>query len=168
MSHKAPRGWVVTWVVLLTAAAWLTAAGSGVAAGKAPDFTLKDTTGQDYSLSQFRGKVVVVNFFTINCQPCRAEMPDLNKIYQEKQGQGLQVLGICLGTDPMRLRFLAKQMNLDYPFLVGTDEVDKAYGSIVVVPTTFIIDGQGNIVEKIEHARKKEFFENLIQKYIGR
>jgi peroxiredoxin len=164
MSLKGPgkRG----IMVLVLAAAMLAAAGSGWAAGKAPDFTLQDTTGKDFSLSQFRGKVVVLNFFTINCQPCRAEMPDLNKIYQEKRGQGLQILGICIGTDPMRLRFLAKQMNLDYPFLVGTDEVDRAYGSIVVVPTTFIIDGQGNLVEKIEHARKKEYFDGVIRKYL--
>ncbi len=153
-------------LAVLVAAVLLAAAGSGWAAGKAPDFTLKDTTGKDFSLSQFRGKVVVVNFFTINCQPCRAEMPDLNKIYLEKRGQGLQILGICLSTDAMRLRFLAKQLNLDYPFLVGTDEVDKAYGSIVVVPTTFIIDAQGNLVEKIEHARKKEYFDGVIRKYL--
>jgi len=145
--------------VCLTALLMAALAGVVRAAGPtAPDFTLTDVTGKEYSLRQFRGKVVVVNFFTIWCQPCRAEMPDLNKIYREYKDQGLQMLGICLKTDPVQLRFLAQQMKLDYPFLLGTDKVEADYGSIAIVPTTFIIDRQGKIAKKIVGTRKKEEF----------
>ena len=89
---------------LLLIACILALASAGWAAGKAaPDFTLKDVLqGKDYSLSQFKGKVVLINFFTFFCGPCREEMPDLNKINNELKGQGLQTLGIALSSDPPR------------------------------------------------------------------
>jgi peroxiredoxin len=134
-------------------------------AGKpAPDFTLKDVLqGQDYSLSQFRGKVVMINFFTFFCGPCRDEMPDLSKIYQEYKGQGLQTIGIALSSDPTQIRFLVKQLGLTYPVLSGTDKVSEAYGNVVVVPTTVLIDKQGNIVEKIEGTRSKAEMESKVK-----
>ena len=152
-------------VALLLTLSLLAMAAAGWAANKpAPDFTLKDVLqGQDYSLSQFKGKVVMINFFTFFCGPCREEMPDLNKIYQEYQGKGFQTLGIALSSDPTQIRFLVKQLGLTYPVLNGTDKVGEAYGNVVVVPTTFIIDKQGNIVNKIEGTRKKEEFERMIK-----
>lgn len=152
-------------VVLLLTLGLLAMSTAGWAAGKAaPDFTLKDVLqGQDYSLSQFKGKVVMINFFTFFCGPCREEMPDLNKIYQENKAKGFQTLGIALSSDPTQIRFLVKQLGLTYPVLSGTDKVSEAYGNIAVVPTTVIIDKQGNIAQKIEGTRKKEDFEKMIQ-----
>ncbi|MGA8573570.1 MAG: peroxiredoxin family protein [Desulfobaccales bacterium] len=130
----------------------------------ATDFTLKDVLqGQDYSLSQFRGKVVLINFFTFFCGPCRDEMPELNQIYNQYKGQGYQTLGIALSSDPTQIRFLVKQLGLNYPVLIGNDKVSDAYGSIAVVPTTFIIDKSGNVVKKIEGTRSKAEFEQMIQ-----
>jgi cytochrome c biogenesis protein CcmG/thiol:disulfide interchange protein DsbE len=150
---------------LLLATCILALASTGWGANKpAPDFTLKDVLqGKDYSLSQFKGKVVVINFFTFFCGPCREEMPDLNKINNELKGQGLQTLGIALSSDPTQIRFLVKQLGLEYPVLNGTDKVGKAYGDVAVVPTTFIIDKSGNIAQKIEGTRSKEQFLNMIK-----
>jgi cytochrome c biogenesis protein CcmG/thiol:disulfide interchange protein DsbE len=152
-------------VVLVVAVSLIASAAVAWGAGKAAaDFNLKDVLqGQDYSLSQFRGKVVMINFFTFFCGPCRDEMPDLNKIYQEYKGKGLQTIGIALSSDPTQIRFLVKQLGLTYPVLSGNDKVSDAYGSISVVPTTFIIDRQGNIVQKIEGTRKKEAFVQMIK-----
>ena len=127
-----------------------------------PDFSLPDTAGNTVTLSQFKGKVVVVNFFTVTCQPCRHEMPVLSAIYKVIHAEGLVRRGICLNVDPNQLKVFAKQMNVAYPFLVGTDKVSKDYGEIVAVPTTFIINREGKITEKIEGARKKEEFMKLI------
>jgi peroxiredoxin len=152
------------WIFPLLVLGMLMMSVNVFAAGKAaPDFSLTDTQGKTYTLSQFKGKPVVINFFTIWCQPCRAEMPDLNEIYKEYNSKGLQFLGICLNADPNQLRFFAKQMNLDYPILNGTDKVNKDYGDIMAVPTTFIIDKQGNITEKIEGARTKADFLKMIK-----
>ena len=152
-------------LVLLLAITMLAMAGTGWGAGKpAADFTLKDVLqGQDYTLSQFKGKVVMINFFTFFCGPCREEMPDLNKIYQENKDKGFVTLGIALSSDPTQIRFLVKQLGLTYPVLIGNDKVSDAYGSVVVVPTTFIIDKQGSITQKIEGTRKKEEFEKMIK-----
>jgi len=134
-------------------------------AGKpAPDFTLKDVlTGKEYSLSQLKGKVVVINFFTFFCGPCRDEMPELNQINNELKGKGLQTLGIALSSEPTQIRFLVKQLGLQYPVLIGNDKVSEAYGSISVVPTTVIVDKQGNIAQRIEGTRKKAVFLKMIE-----
>jgi len=151
------RGLMVVMVVMALAT-------SGWAGGKAPDFKLPDVLqGKEYSLSQFKGKVVMINFFTFFCGPCREEMPDLNKIYHQYKGQGYVTLGIGLSSDPTQLRFLVKQLNLDYPVLVGTDKVSQDYGNVEVVPTTFIIDKQGNIVHKVLGAKSKADFERMIK-----
>jgi len=165
MAQKSSRrAW--TWPrVLLLVVCVLALTSPGWGAGKpAPDFTLKEVlTGKDYSLSQFKGKVVVINFFTFFCGPCRDEMPDLSKIYDDLKGKGLQTIGIALSSDPTQIRFLVKQLGLHYPVLIGNDKVSDAYGSIAVVPTTVIIDKQGNIAQRIEGTRKKATFEQLIQ-----
>lgn len=130
----------------------------------AADFALKDILeGKDYTLSQFKGKVVLINFFTFFCGPCREEMPDLNKIHKELKGKGFETIGIGLSSDPTQLRFLTKQLGLEYPVLLGDDKVSKAYGGVEIVPTTFIIDKQGNIVHKVLGTRKKEEFVKMIQ-----
>ncbi|MDD3582011.1 MAG: redoxin domain-containing protein [Desulfobacca sp.] len=152
------------WMLVLTLIGLLSLSTLSFAASKtAPDFTLADIQGKNYTLSQLKGKVVLLNFFTIWCMPCREEMPDLNAIYHEYQGQGLEILGICLKADPNQLRFFVKQMNLDYPVLNGNDQVDKDYGEITGVPTTFIINKNGDIVHEIIGARDKAEFLRLIK-----
>lgn len=134
------------------------------AGARAADFTLPGVLdGKEYSLSQFKGQVVMINFFTFHCGPCREEMPDLNKIYQENRAKGFTIIGIGLSSDPTQLRFLVKQLNLDYPVVIGNEKVSKDYGSIEVVPTTFIVDRSGNIVHKVLGTRSKAEFEKLIQ-----
>ncbi|MGO8762336.1 MAG: peroxiredoxin family protein [Desulfobaccales bacterium] len=164
----AQKSFRISWTIarmLLVAVCVLALASPGWGGDKpAPDFTLKDVlTGKDYSLSQFKGKVVVLNFFTFFCGPCRDEMPDLSKIYDELKGKGLQTFGIALSSDPTQIRFLVKQLGLQYPVLIGNDKVSDAYGSIAVVPTTVIIDKQGNIAQRIEGTRKKAVFTKLIE-----
>jgi len=154
------QGLVLTACILALATSTFAAMDKGAA----PDFSLPDILqGKNYSLSQYKGKVVMVNFFTFFCMPCREEMPDLNKLYKDYQGKGFQVLGIGLSSDPVQLRFLVKQIGLDYPVLAGNDKVSKDYGNVEVVPTTFIIDKQGNIAHKILGTRKKEELEKMIK-----
>ena len=165
MAHKSSRfSWTLARM-LVVAICVLGLASTGWGAGKAaPNFSLKDVLqGKEYSLSQFKGKVVVINFFTFFCGPCRDEMPDLNKLNNELKGRGLVTLGIALSSDPTQIRFLVKQLGLEYPVLTGNDKVSDAYGSIAVVPTTVIIDKEGNIAQRIEGTRKKEIFQKLIE-----
>ena len=149
---------------LLTIAMLMLALTSPGWSQSAPDFALKDVLrGQEYTLSQFRGKVVLLNFFTFECKPCRQEMPALNQLDRELKNQGFQTLGVGLASDPAQLQSLARQLGLDDPVLAGTDQVSRAYGNIEFVPTTFIIDRQGNIAHKVTEARSKEAFLKLLR-----
>jgi cytochrome c biogenesis protein CcmG, thiol:disulfide interchange protein DsbE len=164
MAHKSFRFPRMMAQMLLLSICILALTSPSWADKAAPNFTLKDVlTGKEYTLNQFKGKVVVINFFTFFCGPCRDEMPDLNKINNELKGKGLQMFGIALSSDPTQIRFLVKQLGLQYPVLIGNDKVSDAYGSIAVVPTTVIIDKQGNIAQRIEGTRKKEIFQKLIE-----
>jgi len=152
------------WLVLMAVLFLVTAVTSGWAASSAPDFTLKAVQdGKEYSLSQFKGKVVLINFFTFFCGPCRQEMPHLSQMGQELKGQGFQTLGIGLSSTPEQLKQIVTQLGLAYPVLQGNDGVSKAYGGVELVPLTFIIDRQGNIIHKILGARSKEEFEKLVK-----
>jgi cytochrome c biogenesis protein CcmG/thiol:disulfide interchange protein DsbE len=163
MKTKSMLGPARFWLVLVAVIFLLTGAASGWAAS-ASNFTLKAVQdGTEYSLSQFKGKVVLVNFFTFFCGPCREEMPHLSQMYQELKGQGFQVLGIGLSSTPDQLKQIVTQLNLAYPVLEGNDAVSKAYGGVELVPLTFIIDKQGNIAHKILGAKSKAEFESLIK-----
>jgi len=162
---------IKSWRILALAAVILAVASlghaqekSGLVGKMAADFTLKDVLqGKEHSLSQYKGKVVMINFFTFFCAPCREEMPDLNKIYLENKDKGFATLGIALSSDPTQIRFLVKQLGLEYPVLTGTDKMSKDYGNVEVVPTTVIIDKQGKIVHAILGTRKKEEFEKMVK-----
>lgn len=163
--HTKTRSGLARFSIVLMAVAFIvTTAASGWAAGSAADFNLKAVQdGKAYSLSQFKGKVVLINFFTFFCGPCRQEMPHLSQLYQELKGQGFQTLGIGLASTPAQLKQIVTQLNLAYPVLEGNDAVSKAYGGVELVPLTFIIDKEGNIAHKILGARSKEEFEKMIK-----
>jgi peroxiredoxin len=152
------------WLVLMAVVFLVTAATSGWAANSAADFKLKAVQdGKEYSLSQFKGKVVLINFFTFFCGPCRQEMPHLSQLSQELKAQGFETLGIGLSSTPEQLKQIVSQLGLKYPILMGNDAVSKAYGGVELVPLTFIVDRQGNIVHKILGARSKDEFEKLVK-----
>ena len=164
MKTKTTLGLAKFWIVLVAVLCLVTAATSGWGAGSAADFKLKAVQdGKEYSLSQFKGKVVLINFFTFFCGPCREEMPHLSQIFQELKGQGFQTLGIGLSSTPEQLKQIVTQLSLAYPVLEGNDAVSKAYGGVELVPLTFIIDKQGNIAHKVLGARSKEDFEKMIK-----
>ena len=164
MQTKTRLGLARFWIVMMAVLFLVTAATSGWAAGSASDFKLKAVQdGKEYSLSQFKGKVVLINFFTFFCGPCRQEMPHLSQMFQELKGQGFQVLGIGLASTPEQLKQIVTQLGLAYPVLEGNDAVSKAYGGVELVPLTFIIDKQGNIAQKVLGARSKEEFEKMIK-----
>jgi len=163
MHTKNTLGPARFWLVLAALLFLVTVVTAGWAAS-GPDFTLKAVQdGKEYSLSQFKGKVVLINFFTFFCGPCRQEMPHLSQIHQELKGQGFQVLGIGLSSTKEQLQQIVTQLGLAYPVLEGNDGVSKAYGGVELVPLTFIIDKQGNIAHKVLGARSKEEFVKMIK-----
>ncbi len=161
MASKTSARWVMA--PLMAGLLLMSALAAVSRAQSAPDFSLKDTGGRPYSLSQFRGKVVVLNFITYLCKPCREEMPYLNQIDQEMKGQGVQVIGMGLASTAEQLRTMAQQVGVSYPMLVAPDNIAKAYGNVEFVPVTFIVGRQGNIVKKLNGPQTKEDFIKAIK-----
>jgi len=135
---------------------------------KAPDFTLPDLSGKKVSLSDFKGKVVILDFWATWCPPCRREIPSFNEIYKDR-AQGFEIIGISLdegGVDAIRKGMKKHKLKIDYIVLVGDDKISEKYGNIDAIPTTFILDQEGNIVNKFIGERPKKVFEDEIKKLI--
>jgi len=134
-------------------------------AGTAPGFALPDLNGNSVSLAEFRGKVVVLDFWATWCPPCRREIPDFINLQAEYGSQGLQVVGIALD-EPEKVHTFARQNGMNYPVLLGSDEVSMRYGGIEGIPTTFIIDRRGRIANRFEGFRPRAVFEEEIKKLL--
>jgi peroxiredoxin len=137
----------------------------GDLAGAAPAFTLTDLDGKPVSLSDFRGKVVVLDFWATWCPPCRMEIPDFTDLQKEYGSQGVQIVGIALD-EPDKVQAFARQNGINYPVLLGSDEISMKYGGIEGIPTTFIIDKSGEIVNRFEGYQPRKVFETEIKKWL--
>ncbi len=117
--------------------------------GKAADFQLRDLRGGEVRLSDFSGKVVILNFWATWCPPCRMELPGLQDLYARYKDRGATVVGIAVdsGGEEELKRFVRK-VGIDYPVLVGDQKVMNQYGGIQGLPTTFIIDQNGIILNR--------------------
>jgi len=127
----------------------------------APEFHLKNMDGQIVSLSDFRGKPVLINFWASWCDPCRKEMPYLQQVYDEWTGKGLVLLAIDIGETPAAINKFFTENNLSLPVLLDSDkQVGQEYG-ITGVPETFLIDKNGIIrKKKIGAYENKQAIEN--------
>jgi peroxiredoxin len=127
------------------------------------DFTLTDLEGKPWSLQGLHGKVVLVNFWATWCPPCRKEMPDLQKIYQEFKDQGLLILAIS-DEDISKVKPFIEEHNTTYPILL--DPGSKVHKLFVVegIPKSFLYDREGKLVaEAIDMRTRKQFLEMLAQ-----
>jgi thiol-disulfide isomerase/thioredoxin len=133
--------------------------------GAAPLFTLTALDGNPVSLAGFRGKVVILNFWASWCGPCKREIPDFVLLQSQYGAAGLQIIGIALDED-LPARTYASRVGINYPVVVGNDDVSRAYGGVEAIPTTFIIDRDGMIIARFVGYREKSVFENAIRKLL--
>jgi thiol-disulfide isomerase/thioredoxin len=110
---------------------------------KAPNFTLPSLKGKDVSLSDYRGKVVFLNFWATWCPPCRFEMPSMEELHQSLKSEGLEVVAVDLGETKKKVADYIDSMNLTFTTLLDTRQQVGAIYGIRSIPTTFIVDQEG-------------------------
>ncbi|MEP6996628.1 MAG: TlpA disulfide reductase family protein [Betaproteobacteria bacterium] len=164
-------------LIIGAAAALALTAGIGVAVfdRTPPDATallalsLPDASGQAQQLAQWRGKVLVVNFWATWCAPCREEMPDFIRAQTEYGGKGLQVVGIAVDNADKVQQF-AHELGLNYPALIGgygAMDLSKGLGNtLVALPFTLILDRQGKVAYTHLGQVKADKFRDIIVKLL--
>ena len=126
----------------------------------APSFTLQDLNGKPVNLSDFKGKVVILDFWATWCPPCVMEIPHFIELHEQYKDQGFAMVGISLDRQGVGVvESFVQKYRVNYPILMADGQVDKAYGGITGIPTTFVIDAAGNIRQKYVGYRDKAVFE---------
>jgi thiol-disulfide isomerase/thioredoxin len=118
---------------------------AGVITGTAPDFTLKSAGGENLRLSEFRGEVVLINFWASWCGPCREEMPLLDQLHNRYQSLGFTVLGVNVEEDPHKALRLLKDLHVSFPVLFDDQSTVSRLYDIVAMPSTVLVDRNGNM-----------------------
>jgi peroxiredoxin len=133
---------------------------------KAPPFTLKTQDGRKVSLSDYKGKAVLVNFWATWCVPCKLEMPWFVDLEKQYASQGLEILGVNEDDekDHGQIDKFAKKIGVNYPILLGNDTISKAYGGIEVLPTSFYVGRDGKVVEEAAGLISRDEIEANIKK----
>lgn len=113
--------------------------------GPAPNFTLKDASGNNMRLSELRGNVILINFWASWCGPCRQEMPLLDELYTQYKPLGFTILGVNVEEDSSQARDMLKKIPVTFPVLFDNEnKVSKLY-NVVAMPSTVIVDRDGNM-----------------------
>jgi len=137
-------------------------------AKSAPSFTLQDLNGKMVSLSDFKGKVVILDFWATWCPPCVREIPHFVELYEQYKAQGFAMVGISLDRKGVSVvKSFVQKYRVNYPILMADGQVSRAYGGITYIPTTFVIDAAGNIRQKYVSYQDKAVFEADIKKLLA-
>ena len=133
----------------------------GEVGSRLPDFSVKDLQGREISSADFRGKVVLVDFWATWCQPCKREMPGYQKLVDRYGSRGFAVVGFKFDTmadteDPV---LFARKIGVRYPLALASDELKRKFGGIEGLPTTMLYDRHGILRKKVIGFEYTETFE---------
>lgn len=135
----------------------------------APDFELKDVNGHAVKLSDYRGKVVLLDFWATWCGPCKIEIPWFQEFERQNKDKGFAVIGVAMDEEGWQVvKPFAQHMSINYRLVVGNDAIGDLYGEggIDALPTTFLIDRGGRIASVHVGLSSKSDFEDDIQELL--
>lgn len=113
--------------------------------GPTPPLRLTDLQGKTHDLSEYRGKAVLVNFWATWCEPCREELPSMNRLKKSLEGQPFEVLAVDVGEEPAQIREFLAKLPVEFPVLLDQDSEAVREWKMFVLPTTFVLDTEGQI-----------------------
>ena len=131
-------------------------------AAKAPDFSMKDLSGNVISISANLGKVIILDFWATWCPPCRAEIPDFISLNTRYSGGNFVMIGAAVD-NPDKVRAFAQKMSMNYSIIIADQDLQNNFGGIRGIPTTFVIDKEGYIVRQYVGYRPMAIFEQDIK-----
>jgi peroxiredoxin len=133
----------------------------------APDFTLKDADGKTVHLSQYRGKVVLLDFWATWCDPCRLEIPWFIDLQRKNKDRGFEVLGVSMDDEGWEVvKPFMKSVGMNYRVVIGNDETTQLYGGVDSLPSTFLIDRQGKIAAIHIGLASRKVFEDGVEELL--
>lgn len=135
-----------------------------ISKGKAPDFTLKSMNGENIKLSEYRGEVVMLNFWASWSSSSRQEMPLLNELYKRYKGKGFTLFGVNVAEDPAKARQLLRDVHVIFPILMDTRNIVSEMYKVEAMPSTIILDRDGNM--RYMHRGYEPGFEDEYQKQV--
>lgn len=134
----------------------------------APEFSLKDADGRTARMSDYKGKVVLVNFWATWCGPCKIEIPWFIDMEQRFKDRGFAVLGISMDEEGWEeVKPYIEKRKVNYRVVIGNDEVADQYGGVSSLPTTFLVDRQGKIASVHVGLVSKSVYENDVQQLLA-
>ncbi|HEY4663237.1 MAG TPA: TlpA disulfide reductase family protein [Candidatus Humimicrobiaceae bacterium] len=154
---------IITTIILMTSVVFLFSGCkvSGNVSSSDGNFTLTDLEGNPVSLSDFKGNIVVLNFWATWCPPCREEIPDFVKVFNEFRDKDVQFIGVS-NEDISTLKRFAADYGINYPILVDDKNIMAIWG-IRAIPTTFVFDRDGRIVFENVGMMTREQIRNVIE-----
>jgi peroxiredoxin len=133
----------------------------------APEFALKDADGKLVHLSDYRGKVVLLDFWATWCSPCRIEIPWFMEMQRKNKDKGFEVLGVAMDDEGWEaVKPFLQELSVNYRIVMGNDAIAQAYGGVDALPTTFLIDREGKIAAIHVGLASKKDFEDGVQELL--
>ncbi|MGB5177876.1 MAG: TlpA disulfide reductase family protein [Gammaproteobacteria bacterium] len=164
MKNKS-NGYMKTWLAMAAVAIMATSAVSaGLKQTSAPDFTLRSNKGENLRLSEYRGEVVLINFWASWCGPCRQEMPVLSELHDKYRAMGFTVLGVNVEADSSKARKLLQELPVSFPVVFDSDSVVSKQYDVVAMPSTVLVDRDGNM--RYLHKGYKPGLETVYQQQV--
>jgi cytochrome c biogenesis protein CcmG/thiol:disulfide interchange protein DsbE len=134
----------------------------------APDFTRTDLTGRALQLSDFRGKVVLLNFWATWCEPCLAEIQTFSRWQREHGADGLQIVGVSMDDDPAIVADVVRKYQVAYPVVMGDEQLGNLYGGVLGLPLSYLIDSSGRVVARYQGEPKLTALEARLRTLLPR